>query len=69
MRKPASYDVDHEKQDVVNKGAWSKQEDQKLIDYIHTHGEGCWRTLPQTAGFHFIFWLISFRFMNSYCEK
>ncbi|XP_010259378.1 PREDICTED: transcription repressor MYB4-like [Nelumbo nucifera] len=44
MRKPCC-----DKQDT-NKGAWSKQEDQKLIDYIRTHGEGCWRSLPQAAG-------------------
>ncbi|GMH26248.1 hypothetical protein Nepgr_028091 [Nepenthes gracilis] len=44
MRKPCC-----EKQET-NKGAWSKQEDQKLIDYIYKHGEGCWRTLPQAAG-------------------
>ncbi|KAK9276430.1 hypothetical protein L1049_005963 [Liquidambar formosana] len=44
MRKPCC-----DKQDT-NKGAWSKQEDQRLIDYIRTHGEGCWRTLPQAAG-------------------
>lgn len=44
MRKPCC-----DKQDT-NKGAWSKQEDQKLIDYIRKHGEGCWRTLPQSAG-------------------
>ncbi|KAK3040734.1 hypothetical protein RJ639_029256 [Escallonia herrerae] len=44
MRKPCC-----DKQDT-NKGAWSKQEDQKLIDYIRTHGEGCWRTLPRDAG-------------------
>ncbi|XP_059649581.1 myb-related protein 308-like [Cornus florida] len=44
MRKPCC-----EKQDT-NKGAWSKQEDQKLVEYIQTHGEGCWRTLPQAAG-------------------
>ncbi|KAF5727718.1 transcription repressor MYB4-like [Tripterygium wilfordii] len=44
MRKPCC-----DKQDT-NKGSWSKQEDQKLIDYIRKHGEGCWRTLPQSAG-------------------
>jgi len=44
MRKPCC-----DKQDT-NKGAWTKQEDQKLIDYIRTHGEGCWRTLPKAAG-------------------
>ncbi|XP_010274638.1 PREDICTED: transcription repressor MYB6-like [Nelumbo nucifera] len=38
-----------DKQDT-NKGAWSKQEDQKLIDYIRDHGEGCWRSLPKAAG-------------------
>ncbi|XP_022759929.1 transcription repressor MYB6-like [Durio zibethinus] len=36
----------------TNKGAWSKQEDQKLIDYIRIHGEGCWRSLPKAAGLH-----------------
>ncbi|XP_031276295.1 transcription repressor MYB6-like [Pistacia vera] len=46
MRKPCC-----DKQDT-NKGAWSKQEDQKLIDYIRTHGEGCWRSLPKAAGLH-----------------
>ncbi|KAF8399020.1 hypothetical protein HHK36_014886 [Tetracentron sinense] len=44
MRKPCC-----DKQDT-NKGAWSKQEDQKLIDYIRAHGEGCWRSLPRAAG-------------------
>ncbi|KAK4794296.1 hypothetical protein SAY86_012290 [Trapa natans] len=35
-----------------NKGAWSNQEDQKLIDYIRAHGEGSWRSLPKAAGLH-----------------
>ncbi|KAJ8458345.1 hypothetical protein OPV22_031271 [Ensete ventricosum] len=34
----------------TNKGAWTKEEDQKLITYITTHGEGCWRSLPKAAG-------------------
>ncbi|KAG4120829.1 hypothetical protein ERO13_D11G168000v2 [Gossypium hirsutum] len=46
MRKPCC-----DKQGT-NKGAWSKQEDQKLIDYIRIHGEGCWRSLPKAAGLH-----------------
>ncbi|KAL9262031.1 MYB-like transcription factor 4-like protein [Drosera capensis] len=33
-----------------NKGAWSEQEDQKLIDYISKHGERSWRSIPQAAG-------------------
>ncbi|KAL4355482.1 hypothetical protein GQ457_06G026740 [Hibiscus cannabinus] len=46
MRKPCC-----DKQGI-NKGAWSKQEDQKLVDYIRIHGEGCWRSLPKAAGLH-----------------
>ncbi|KAK6938001.1 SANT/Myb domain [Dillenia turbinata] len=34
----------------TNKGAWTKEEDQRLINYIRLHGEGCWRTLPKAAG-------------------
>nr|QIG55712.1 MYB transcription factor [Paeonia suffruticosa] len=34
----------------TNKGAWSKEEDERLINYIKTHGEGCWRSLPKSAG-------------------
>ncbi|GMY08031.1 transcription repressor MYB6-like [Fagus crenata] len=34
----------------TNKGAWTKEEDQCLIDYIHVHGEGCWHSLPKGAG-------------------
>ncbi|KAK4483878.1 hypothetical protein RD792_011087, partial [Penstemon davidsonii] len=34
----------------TNKGAWTKEEDQRLINYIRTHGEGCWRSLPKAAG-------------------
>ncbi|KAI3972995.1 hypothetical protein MKX01_019653 [Papaver californicum] len=34
----------------TNKGAWTKEEDQRLINYIKTNGEGCWRSLPKSAG-------------------
>ncbi|KAL5545018.1 hypothetical protein UlMin_008802 [Ulmus minor] len=44
MRKPCCDKKD------TNKGVWSKQEDQKLIDYIQKHGEGSWSSLPQAAG-------------------
>nr|AFK35398.1 unknown [Lotus japonicus] len=45
MRKPNCCDIKD-----MNKGAWSKQEDQKLIDYIKKNRKICWRTLPQAAG-------------------
>ncbi|KAG0474433.1 hypothetical protein HPP92_014119 [Vanilla planifolia] len=35
---------------LTNKGAWSKEEDERLIAYIKAHGEGCWRSLPKAAG-------------------
>ena len=34
----------------LNRGAWTREEDLKLIQYITTHGEGSWRTLPKAAG-------------------
>ncbi|XP_075517242.1 myb-related protein 330-like [Primulina tabacum] len=34
----------------TNKGAWTKEEDRRLIAYIHAHGEGGWRSLPKAAG-------------------
>ncbi|CAL9198215.1 unnamed protein product [Musa hybrid cultivar] len=34
----------------TNKGAWTKEEDEKLVCYIKAHGEGCWRSLPKAAG-------------------
>ncbi|KAJ8490572.1 hypothetical protein OPV22_012293 [Ensete ventricosum] len=33
-----------------NKGAWTKEEDDRLVAYIRAHGEGCWRSLPKAAG-------------------
>ncbi|KAM5570446.1 transcription factor MYB3-like [Rosa sericea] len=44
MRKPCCEKTE------MTKGAWSIQEDQKLIDYIQKHGEGCWNSLPKAAG-------------------
>ncbi|KAI4351003.1 hypothetical protein L6164_005397 [Bauhinia variegata] len=44
MRKPCC------KEEESNKGCWSKQEDQKLMDYIKAHGEGRWRSIPHAAG-------------------
>jgi len=34
----------------TNKGAWTKEEDDRLIAYIKANGEGCWRSLPKAAG-------------------
>ncbi|CAL9046036.1 myb-related protein 308-like [Musa acuminata AAA Group] len=34
----------------TNRGAWTKEEDERLIAYIKVYGEGCWRSLPKAAG-------------------
>ncbi|KAF2590782.1 hypothetical protein F2Q70_00040189 [Brassica cretica] len=34
----------------LKKGAWTPEEDQKLVSYVNRHGEGGWRTLPEKAG-------------------
>ncbi|KAG2301172.1 hypothetical protein Bca4012_059380 [Brassica carinata] len=34
----------------LKKGAWTTEEDKKLISYIHEHGEGGWRDMPQKSG-------------------
>ncbi|XP_074587228.1 transcription factor MYB1-like [Curcuma longa] len=34
----------------LNRGAWTALEDQILVSYIKTHGEGKWRNLPKKAG-------------------
>ncbi|GMI69892.1 hypothetical protein HRI_000658500 [Hibiscus trionum] len=36
--------------DGLKKGVWTAEEDQKLISYVHKHGEGGWRSLPNKAG-------------------
>ncbi|KAK7858094.1 transcription factor myb122 [Quercus suber] len=34
----------------LRKGAWTAEEDKKLLAYIQEHGEGGWRSLPDKAG-------------------
>ncbi|GMJ01255.1 hypothetical protein HRI_003794700 [Hibiscus trionum] len=34
----------------LKKGPWSAEEDQKLINFILTNGQCCWRALPKLAG-------------------
>lgn len=51
------------KEEGIKKGAWTPEEDQKLIAYLQLHGEGGWRTLPQKAGnflYLSIWWFINY---------
>ncbi|PKA57347.1 Myb-related protein 308 [Apostasia shenzhenica] len=34
----------------INKGTWSREEDERLVTYIRAHGGGCWRSIPKAAG-------------------
>ncbi|KAH7373110.1 hypothetical protein KP509_17G037700 [Ceratopteris richardii] len=34
----------------LNRGAWTREEDAKLVQYIKVNGEGNWRALPKAAG-------------------
>ncbi|XP_071711709.1 transcription factor MYB61-like [Rutidosis leptorrhynchoides] len=34
----------------VKRGLWSPEEDEKLINYISSHGHGCWSSVPKLAG-------------------
>lgn len=38
----------------VNRGAWSSEEDQILMNYVRLHGEGKWRELSKRAGIYHI---------------
>lgn len=38
------------KQEELNRGAWTTEEDARLSQYIQTHGESGWRSLPKKAG-------------------
>jgi len=36
----------------INKGAWSREEDETLSKYVSIHGEGKWQKVAQNAGIY-----------------
>jgi hypothetical protein len=46
----------------LKKGPWTAEEDKKLINFILTNGQCCWRAVPKLAG------LLSFAFPSLYRE-
>ena len=36
--------------EVLNRGAWTAEEDLILCEYVRLHGDGGWQKLPQKAG-------------------
>lgn len=53
----------------TNKGAWTKDEDQRLINYIRANGEGNWRSLPKSAGTVYIYIFLLFYFFYIFLFK
>ncbi|RWW03927.1 hypothetical protein GW17_00032882 [Ensete ventricosum] len=42
----------------LKKGPWTSEEDKKLINFMLTHGQCCWRAVPKLAGLlHFCFYM------------
>lgn len=39
----------------LKKGAWSREEDERLRAYIQRHGHSNWRQLPKFAGIYIFF--------------
>ena len=52
--------------DAVNRGAWSAEEDQILINYVQAHGEGNWRELSKRAGNNNILYYLVIPSLDNY---
>ncbi|KAJ8748789.1 hypothetical protein K2173_011344 [Erythroxylum novogranatense] len=52
MRKPDMIGKDRENTNKtkLRKGLWSPEEDEKLINYMLTNGQGCWSDIARNAG-------------------
>lgn len=51
----------------LKKGPWTAEEDKKLITFILTNGQCCWRAVPKLAGLlSFLLLFLSPFFFNNY---
>ena len=53
MRKPDLMANKDKKSDIkskLRKGLWSPDEDEKLLRYMLTNGQGCWSDIARNAG-------------------
>ncbi|KAK9148356.1 hypothetical protein Scep_007113 [Stephania cephalantha] len=48
----------------ANKGAWTAEEDQKLADFVRTHGAKKWKSIPVQAGLNRCGKSCRFRWLN-----
>jgi len=52
----------------INKGAWSREEDETLSKYVAIHGEGKWQKVAQNAGIYICIYII-FSVVLDYVHK
>lgn len=50
----------------LKKGPWTGDEDKKLINFILTNGQCCWRAVPKLAGLSLISRIISLSYDVSF---
>ncbi|KAK7283883.1 hypothetical protein RIF29_13631 [Crotalaria pallida] len=50
MRKPDMMAKENISKSKLRKGLWSPEEDEKLIRYMLTNGQGCWSDIARNAG-------------------
>ncbi|KAL4326150.1 hypothetical protein GQ457_11G018860 [Hibiscus cannabinus] len=50
MRKPNNGSTTTSATTKLRKGLWSPEEDEKLISYMLTNGQGCWSDVARNAG-------------------
>jgi myb proto-oncogene protein len=43
----------------LHRGPWTAREDTLLENYIQTHGEGHWKSLPEKAGIPLVHYLMN----------
>ncbi|GJV27429.1 transcription factor MYB26-like protein [Tanacetum coccineum] len=52
----------------VKRGLWSPEEDEKLINYITSHGHGCWSSVPKLAGLSLFLSLLGLQRCGKSCR-
>ncbi|KAL5979796.1 hypothetical protein ACLOJK_041443 [Asimina triloba] len=50
MRKPDQASKQTQRTTKLRKGLWSPEEDEKLVNYMLTNGQGCWSDVALNAG-------------------
>lgn len=53
----------------IKKGPWTPEEDIILVSYIHQHGPGNWRSVPNNTGiYHFNFFFFFIIYSSNFSQ-